>query len=41
MLSSHRRDALIEFIIELLNHSFVLAIPQTYHGTMLHIEGMS
>ena len=32
MLSSHRRDALIEFIKELLHHSFVLNNPESYRG---------
>ena len=38
MLSSHRRDAMIEWIKEMLHHSFVLNAPKTYRDTMLHIQ---
>ena len=38
MLTSHRQDELIEWIKGMLNHSFVLASPQTYLDTMRYIE---
>ena len=40
MLSSHRRDAFIEFIKEMLHHSFVLNHPASYSETMLYIEDL-
>ena len=38
MLSSHRRDGLIEWLKELLKHSFVLDATGTYADTMSHFE---
>lgn len=38
MLSSHRRDGLIEWMKEMLNHSFVLDAKQTYFDTFRYFE---
>ena len=38
MVTSHRKDAFIEWIIEMLTHSFVLDAKDTYIGTMNYIE---
>lgn len=38
MSSSVRNDQLIEWMKELLNHSFVLNSKESYHGTMLYFE---
>eukprot|EP01031_Cornospumella_fuschlensis_P032315 gene32315-39082_t len=38
MLTSHRRDGLIEWMKEMLNHSFVLDAKESYVGTMHFIE---
>lgn len=38
MLTSHRRDGLIEWLKDLLKHSFVLDATGTYADTMSHIE---
>lgn len=34
----HRRDAMIEWIKEMLSHSFVLNAPGTYRDTMMYIQ---
>lgn len=38
MVQSHRKDAFIEWIIEMLTHSFVLDAKDTYIETMNYIE---
>lgn len=38
MLSTHRRDGLIEWMKEMLMHSFVLDAKESYHGTMRFFE---
>lgn len=38
MLSSHRKDGLIEWLKDLLKHSFVLDATGTYADTMSHFE---
>ena len=38
MLESHRRDRLIEWMREILNHGFVLNAPQTYEDSFLFFE---
>ena len=38
MLQSHRRDRLIEWMREILNHGFVLDAPQTYADSFLFFE---
>lgn len=38
ILSSHRKDGLIEWIKNMLNHSFVLDAAETYADTMSHFE---
>lgn len=38
MLTSHRKDELIEWMKEMLNHSFALDAKDTYIGTMLFFE---
>ncbi len=39
MLVTHRRDGLIEWMKDLINHSFVLDVmEQTIANTMSHIE---
>lgn len=40
MLSSHRKDAFVDWMKELLHHSFVLDAPQTYRDTMLYIQDL-
>jgi hypothetical protein len=38
LLSSHRKDELIEWLKSLLGHSFVLDATGTYADTMSHFE---
>lgn len=38
MLSSHRRDGLIEWMKEMLHHSFALDAKESYFGTMTFFE---
>jgi hypothetical protein len=38
MLSSHRKDDLIEWLKNLLKHSFVLDAKGSYADTMSHFE---
>jgi len=38
MLASHRKDALIEWLKEMLSHSFVLDAPSSYASTMAAFE---
>ena len=38
MLEAHRRDRLIEWMKEILNHGFVLDAPQTYADSFLFFE---
>jgi hypothetical protein len=38
ILQSHRKDGLIEWMKEMLNHSFVLNAKETYNDTMLFFE---
>ena len=38
MLTSHRKDAFIEWMKEMLYHSFALNAPETYYGTMTYME---
>lgn len=38
ILSSHRKDGLIEWMKDMLNHSFVLNATDSYHETMLFFE---
>jgi IMP and pyridine-specific 5'-nucleotidase len=38
MTRGHRRDALIDFMKEMLRHSFVLNMPESYHATMIYFE---
>ena len=38
MLTSHRKDAFIEWMKEMLHHSFALNAPDTYYGTMSFFE---
>eukprot|EP00747_Dinoflagellata_sp_TGD_P146143 gnl/TRDRNA2_/TRDRNA2_176658_c0_seq1.p1 gnl/TRDRNA2_/TRDRNA2_176658_c0~~gnl/TRDRNA2_/TRDRNA2_176658_c0_seq1.p1 ORF type:complete len:451 (+),score=90.04 gnl/TRDRNA2_/TRDRNA2_176658_c0_seq1:69-1421(+) len=38
MLSSHRKDGLIAWVKELLNHSFVLDATQTYEASFQNLE---
>jgi IMP and pyridine-specific 5'-nucleotidase len=40
MLTSHRKDEFIEWMKEMLNHSFALDAKDTYTGTMLFIEDL-
>ncbi len=40
VLVSHRKDAVIAWMKEMLSHSFVLASPDTYRDTMVHIESL-
>ena len=40
MLSSHRKDGLIAYIKEMLNHSFVLGRPEGYRVTIKEIEDL-
>lgn len=38
MLTSHRKDGFIEWMKEMLHHSFALNAPDTYYGTMAYLE---
>ncbi len=38
MLNSHRKDGLVEWMKDMLNHSFVLDATETYVGTMSYFE---
>lgn len=38
LLRGHRRDPLIDFMKDMLRHSFVLNVPDSYVGTMIYFE---
>jgi IMP and pyridine-specific 5'-nucleotidase len=40
MLSTHRRDGLIEWMKEMLHHSFALDARESYYGTMAFFEDL-
>lgn len=40
MLTTHRKDPLIDWMLDMLSHSFVLDAKETYVGTMSYIEGL-
>jgi IMP and pyridine-specific 5'-nucleotidase len=40
VIGDHKKDGLIEFIKDMLKHSFVLNVPESYGGTLLYLEGL-